>query len=454
MYAGAVDGKDYGTMNRKLSFSLALLIVLGMVTGCAGAGQPSDQDSPPDNQGERGSPSQGDLAASSLDYDAEPNIPADVVNSLAGGNTGFAFDLYQALRDKPDNLFLSPYSISLALAMTYAGSAGETEGQMGETLNFSLPQDQLHGAFNQLTSTLLSRAELPEGDGFQLNITNALWGQRGHTFLDDYLDRLARHYNAGIHLVDFISASEEARQRINAWVAEQTEDKIKNIIPQGALTPDTRLVLTNAIYFNAAWASPFQEEATQPQTFTALDGSQNETLMMQQTGHYAYVNSDGLITVEIPYVGNQLSMLLMMPPLDEFQAFEASLDEDRLDQLLGGLEPTNIRLMLPVFEFESEFSLAQYLAALGMPVAFSDEADFSGIDGSQDLFLQHVLHKAFISVDEEGTEAAAATAIVVGTTSLGEEPIEVRFDHPFIFLIRDKETGTILFIGRLIQPSS
>jgi serpin B len=439
-------------MSRTFSISLAFLLTLGLLTGCAGENQPMDQDNPLDSEGDGGSPSQGDLAASSLDYEAEPNMPAEVVNSLAQGNTNFAFDLYQALRDKPDNLFLSPYSISLALAMTYAGAGGETERQMGETLQYGLDQNQLHGAFNQLTLTLLSRGELPQGEGFQFNIANALWGQRGYVFVNDYLDLLARNYNAGINLVDFIDATEAARQRINTWVAEQTEDKIKDIIPEGALTASTRLVLTNAIYFNAAWASPFQEEATQPEPFTTVDGSQISIPLMRQTGHYRYASADGLVMVEIPYVGGQLSMLLMMPPLEDFQAFEASLDEDRLDQLLSDLESTNIRLMLPSFEFESEFSLAQYLAALGMPIAFGDQADFSGIDGGQDLFLQDVLHKAFIAVDEEGTEAAAATAIVVGATSLGEEPIEVRFDHPFIFLIRDIETGTILFIGRLAQP--
>jgi serpin B len=439
-------------MSKHCSITLALLVVLGLVTSCAV--QPSDQANPTDDEIDGGVPSQGELASSSLDYDTQPNVPVDVVNRLAQGNTSFAFDLYQQLNDNPGNLFLSPYSISLALAMTYAGAASETERQMAETLHFTLPQEQLHSAMNQLTLTLLSRADLPEGEGFQLNIANALWGQQGYTFLDSYLDLLARDYNSGIHLVDFITASEEARQRINAWVADQTEDKIKNIIPEGALTAVTRLVLTNAIYFNAAWASQFEEEATQPETFTALDGTQSSTPLMRQTAYYPYANNDGVVTVEIPYVGGQLSMLLIMPPQDEFQAFEDSLDEARLEQFLNGLESTNIRLMLPSFEFRSEFSLAQSLSDLGMPVAFSDQADFSGIDGSQDLFLQEVLHKAFISVDEEGTEAAAATAIIIGATSLGEEPIEVRFDHPFIFLIRDQDTGSILFIGRLIQPQS
>lgn len=439
-------------MLRKLAIPFELLIVLALLAGCGGAGQ--DQDNPPGTEQGSRSPSQGDLAASSLDYETEPNVPAETITNLAQANSAFAFDLYRALREEPGNLLLSPYSISVALGMLYAGADGETERQMAETLHFALTQDQLHSALNQLTLTLEGRAELPEGEGFQLHITNALWGQSGYAFLDAYLDVLARHYNAGINLVDFIGATEEARLVINDWVAEQTEDRIKDIIPEGALSTNTRLVLTNAIYFNAAWASPFEEEATQPEAFTSLDGQQTTTPMMRRTGYYPYTAADGMIMVEIPYIGGQLSMLLLMPPVEEFQSFEASLEEARLTQLLESLESTNLQLMLPSFEFEAEFSLAQYLSAMGMPDAFGVEADLSGIDGTQDLFLQNVLHKAFISVDEEGTEAAAATAIVVGATSLGEEPIEVRFDHPFIFLIRDKETGTILFIGRLIQPSS
>lgn len=442
-------------MFRFLSIIFACMLILGLVAGCAGSGPDSDQPpSQEDQSGGSGSSSQRDLAASSVDYDTEPNVPAETVSNLVQGNTAFAFDLYQALSDSPGNLFLSPYSISMALAMTYAGARGETEQQMGETLHFDLPQEQLHPAFNQLTLALLSRSELPEGDGFKLNIANALWGQRGYAFLDDYLDVLGRNYAAGIHLVDFIAATDEARQRINDWVADQTEDKIRNIIPEGALNANTRLVLTNAIYFNAAWASPFEEGATQPEEFTGLDGSQSSTPMMRQTGYFLYSASEGVVAVEIPYVGGQMSMVLIMPPAREFQAFEDSLDADRLQELLVGLSSTNIHLMLPVFEFESEIGLSQTLTAMGMPNAFGEQADFSGMDGSLDLFIQNVLHKAFISVDEEGTEAAAATAIIVGVTSLGEEPVEVRFDHPFIFLIRDNETGAILFLGRLLQPQS
>lgn len=445
-------------MMKLLTRISTLLVVLGLMAGCASSIPADDRDDSDDQgdpsmtDGETGTPSQGDIAASSLEYDANPNIPSETVMDLVGGNTQFTFDLYRALADNQENLFLSPYSISMALAMTYAGADGDTQSQMAETLHFTQSQELLHPAFNQLTRTLLSRSELPEGDGFKLNIANALWGQRGYAFLDSFLDSLARHYGAGIHLVDFIAATDEARQRINEWVADETEDKIRNIIPEGALNVDTRLVLTNAIYFNAAWLSPFEEAATQSNIFMGLDGTQFETPMMTQSGYFQYANSDGVTAVEMRYIGGQMSMVLLMPPVDQFRAFEDSVDTQQLQALLDSLNATNIRLSMPVFEFESEFALSQTLSALGMPSAFSSEADFSGMDGSQDLFLQNVLHKAFISVDEEGTEAAAATAVVVGATALEQEPIQVSFDHPFIFIIRDRETGAILFIGRLLQP--
>jgi serpin B len=451
----AATSKDENIM-KLLTRILTFLVLLGLIAGCASstAGDDSNgsQDQGDSSMNGQGSPSQDDMAVSNLSYDSNPNIPPETVSELVVGNTDFTFDLYRALAADPGNLFLSPYSISMALAMTYAGAAGDTQAQMAETLHFSLPQDQLHSTFNQLTLTLLSRSELPEGEGFKFNIANALWAQQGYAFLDDYLDVLARSYDAGIHLVDFIAATEEARQRINTWVADQTEDKIKDIIPEGALTAATRLVLTNAIYFNAAWASTFEEEATQTETFTDLEGTQHETPMMRQISYFLYTDADGVTVVEMPYVGGQMSMVMLMPPLDQFQAFEGSLDAERLQSVLDDMVSTNIHLSMPLFEFESEFGLSQTLAALGMPNAFSTEADFSGMDGGQDLFLQSVLHKAFISVDEEGTEAAAATAVVVGATALEEEPIQVSFDHPFIFLIRDRETGAILFIGRLLQP--
>jgi serpin B len=387
-----------------------------------------------------------------------PGVAPSDLAELVEDNNAFAFDLYQYLKaEKGDaNLFFSPYSISVALAMTYAGARGETEQQMANTLHFTLPQEQLHPAFNGLDLVLASRgegAEGKDGEGFRLNVVNALWGQTGYTFLEPFLDTLAENYGAGLRLLDFSTAPEPSRQTINDWVSDQTEDRIQDLIPQGVIDQRTRLVLTNAIYFNAAWAEPFEVDQTKDGAFHLLDGSQVMVPMMWQSTSYGYVQGEGYQAVELPYDGHQLSMVILLPDAGTFQAFESSLDCNRVNTILGNLHPREIALTLPRFELESDFSLSTALAALGMPDAFSESADFSGMDGSQDLFIQDVVHKAFVSVDEAGTEAAAATAVIIGLLSVPAPPIPVTVDRPFLFLIRDIGTGTILFIGRVLDPA-
>ncbi len=386
-----------------------------------------------------------------------PDVSASDLNTLVDGNSEFAFDLYQSLRDEQGNLFYSPYSISLALAMTYAGARSETEQQMADTLHFILSQDSLHPAFNSLDQQLASRGQGAQGKddkGFRLNIVNAIWGQEDYKFLAAYLDLLAENYGAGLRLLNFINAPEECRVTINDWVSDQTEGRIEDLIPQGAIDAMTRLVLTNAIYFNAAWLHPFNEKTTQNGTFHLLDGSQVTVPMMKQTASFGYAEGEGYQAVELLYDGSQLSMIILLPESGNFDSFEQSLDADYADAILTDLEYSQVALTLPKFEFESEFSLTDTLAAIGMPVAFSDEADFSGMTGNRELTITDILHKAFVSVDEAGTEAAAATAVVVGLTSIPAEPVEVTVDSPFIFLIRDIETGAILFVGRVMTPSA
>jgi serpin B len=354
-------------------------------------------------------------------------------------------------------LFYSPYSISLALAMTYAGARGETEEQMAEALHFTLPQDDLHPAFNALDQELAQRGEGAEGkdeEGFRLNIANAIWGQVDYTFLEAFLDTLAVNYGAGLRVLDFAGAPEPSRVTINDWVSEETEGKIEDLIPQGAIDPLTRLVLTNAIYFNAAWANPFQEEATRDGAFTLLDGSQVTVPMMQQTESFGYTRGDGYQAVELPYDEREMSMVILLPDRDKFEAFEDSLDSKRVQAVIADLKNEEVALTMPKFEFDSRFGLSQALEAMGMPAAFSGGADFSGMTGNKDLFISDVVHKAFVSVDEEGTEAAAATAVIMKLSAVAEEPIPVTIDHPFVFLIRDIETGAILFVGRVADPGA
>jgi serpin B len=391
-------------------------------------------------------------------------ITSPVVNSgeqalLVEGNSAFAFELYQALKGEEGNLFYSPYSISLALAMTYAGARGETAEQMADTLQFLLEQERLHPAFNWLDAELAKRGEGAagkDGEGFRLNIVNAIWGQKDYEFLSDFLDVLAENYGAGLRILDFITETEKSRLAINDWVSDQTEGRIKDLIPQGALDALTRLVLTNAIYFNAAWENPFDEKVTANGPFYLLDGRQVIVPMMRQTESFGYTEGEGYQAVELPYDGGELSMVILLPASGNFEAFEEGLQAQQVDAIINDLQNTQVTLTMPKFEFDSEFSLKDTLAGMGMRDAFSpDDADFSGMTDNRELFISDVVHKAFVAVDEAGTEAAAATAVIVGTTSApGEPPVEVTIDRPFIFLIRDIETGAILFVGRVLNPGA
>jgi len=395
------------------------------------------------------------VAQSEKPRDTSPAVSTSELAALVEGNNAFAFDLYRALGQKEGNLFCSPYSISLALAMTYAGARGQTEQQMAETLHFLLQQDRLHPAFDGLDLELASRGEGAQGKdekGFRLHIVNAIWGQRDYVFLNDFLDVLAENYGAGLRLLDFAHEPEQSRVTINDWVSDQTEGKIKDLIPQGLIDALTRLVLTNAIYFNAAWLNPFDKGSTKDGTFHTLEGSDVTVPMMAQTGSFNYAKGDGYQAVELPYDGRELSMIILLPDSGQFQPFENSLDAVLVDSVVSDLEAGQVALTMPKFEFESELSLAKTLAAMGMPIAFSGDADFSGMTGNRELAISDVVHKGFVSVDEAGTEAAAATAVVMRLTAFPGEPVQVTVDRPFIFLIRDNETGTLLFMGRVVNP--
>ena len=403
-----------------------------------------------------GQPQLTELLQSDKQRVASPDVGESELISLINGNSAFAFDMYQELGKREGNIFYSPYSISLALAMTHAGARGETEQQMADTLHFTLPQGSLHPVFNGLDIELNKRGEGAkgkDGEGFRLNIVNAIWGQNGYSFLPGFLDVLAENYGAGLRTLDFDTEPEESRLTINNWVSDQTEKRIENLIPQGVINELTRLVLTNAIYFNAAWLYPFNENSTEDGPFHLLDGTAVIAPMMKQTEMFGYAEGDGYQAVELPYDGNELSMVILLPRADQFQAFERALDAQRVSTILTSLERRSVALTMPGFEFESEFSLKETLAAMGMPIAFSMGADFSGMTGNYELFIAEVVHKAFVSVDESGTEAAAATAVMMQLTGMPERPVEVTVDHPFIFLIRDVKTDSILFIGRVVNPN-
>jgi serpin B len=398
----------------------------------------------------------GEFIQSEEPRDTAPQVSAPDLNTLVEGNSTFAFDLYQELKSEEGNLFYSPYSISLALAMTYAGARSETETQMADALDFILSQDKLHPAFNALSLALDSRGQGAQGknsEGFRLNIVNAIWGQKDYNFLTDFLDVLAVNYGAGLRVLEFMGAPEESRVTINDWVADQTEGRIEDQIPPGLINSLTRLVLTNAIYFNAAWLNPFDEDITRDGDFYRLDGSPVKVPMMSQQEHLGYAEGDGYLAVELPYDSEELSMVILLPDSGQFESFENSLSAEQVAAIIESLDYREVALTMPKFEFDSEFSLSAALSALGMPVAFTTGADFSGMTGNQELYIADVVHKAFVSVDEAGTEAAAATAVVMELTAM-PDVVEVSVDRPFIFFIRDIETGTILFVGRTLNPSA
>ena len=404
-----------------------------------------------------------ELVRSDRGRDDTPDATTDELTDLVDGNSAFAFDLYHALRESSDgNLFYSPYSISIALAMTYAGARGETERQMADTLHFPLPQDRLHPAFNALDARLAPQggeSESEDDSEFRLNIANAVWGQHDYEFLEPFLDVLAENYGAGVRPADFEGSPEESRVRINDWVADRTEDRIKDLIPGGAIDNLTRMVLTNAIYFNARWFHPFFKHLTSARPFHLLDGSKVDVpmMMMAAAERFGYADGDGYQAVEIPYRGRDMWMTILLPDAGAFREFEESMDADLVAGILGDIEREYVELTMPKFEFESEFSLKETLKAMGMPNAFDGfTADFSGMDGRSCpgvcLLISDAFHKAFVSVDEEGTEAAAATGVVVILESARPTPKKVMVDRPFIFLIRDRATESILFVGRVENP--
>lgn len=385
---------------------------------------------------------------------ASPELDATTGARFGSDNRAFAFALYEALAEPDKNLFFSPYGISVALAMTFAGAETTTEAEMRTALHFGLPEPDLHAAFDATSRAIRGRsAELaPEstGDGFELSIVNQAWGQLDYPFLDSYLDVLAAYYGSGMASVDFADR-EPARLAINGWVAEKTNDRVEDLLPEGSVTPDVRFVLTNAIYFKASWLSKFDPASTTSGTFHAPAGDRTVP-MMRQSLDAPYAEGTNYQAVELPYVSDAVRMLLILPADGAFAEVAGGLNDTFFQELRGALGGYTVNLTLPRFEFESENPLKVPLSALGMPGAFARDADFGDIAGNvEPLWIFEIYHKAFVAVDEQGTEAAAATAVVGGTDSV--KPFaEITFDRPFIFAIFDEPTGQILFLGQLADP--
>ncbi len=379
---------------------------------------------------------------------------ATEVDAVKGSNA-FAVDLYAQLRSQPGNLFFSPESISTAFAMAYAGARGQTAAEMQHVFHFTLPQGQLHPAMGALLAGMNSPHK-----GYELRVADALWAQQNAAFLPGYLKLVQADYAAGFHRVDFKASPENVRNTINNWVEQQTNNKIQNLIGPGVLTPATRLVLTNAIYFKGDWLSTFEKASTQNEEFHLSPAQFVMAPLMHRTGSYRYYDGGTFQALELPYEGGDLSMDVLLPKsVDGLPALEQSFTASHINDWLAKLEPEDkVILTFPRFTMTQQFELSNALSALGMPQAFGGSADFSGITGKRDFTISAAIHKAYIDVNEQGTEAAAATSIIMRATAARvpfptPPPIVFDADHPFLFMIRDTKTGAILFLGRVTDPT-
>jgi len=386
----------------------------------------------------------------------DPAQPKADVSAVAQANNVFGCELYAKLKAQAGNLFFSPASIHSALGMTYAGAAGRTADQMAGTLHFELPADRLHKAFGLLTGELNNPPKQGTDPAYQLVVSNALWLQKGYPFRDSFTKLVKDNYGAGLNEVDY-AAAEPARKTINDWVEKATRDKIKDLIPPGVLDALTRLVLTNAVYFKSDWADTFPEHATKAGPFRLGEGKTASAPLMTQWIHVGYMETEDFQLADLPYKANVLSMTVLLPrKADGLKALEERLSAKALAEWLGKAAVTHVDLTLPRFKFTSQFGLKGPLSQLGMVEAFDPgKADFSGMTTSEKLFISAVLHKAFVAVDEKGTEAAAATAVAISATAMPMEPkIIFRADRPFLFLIRHRPTGAVLFLGRVANPGA
>lgn len=369
------------------------------------------------------------------------------------GNNLFAFDLYKELQKAKENqnLFFSPFSISSALAMTYAGARNETEKVMSRTLYFTMDQQLLHDNFN----TLLSRTNRNQ-NGIQLNIANALWAQKEYTFLDSYFQLVTLKYSAGLEYVNFRNNKDRelARLKINQWVEDKTNDKIKELIKEGILNDMSRLVLVNVIYFLGKWETEFKKELTKQDTFHITKEKTVQILFMHQISTLKYFENEELQAVEIPYEGEKTSMvIILLRNRQDKNKFKEAVSYKQYIETTANMKMETVELYIPKLKATGDFRLEDPLSALGMSIAFSDKADFSGMTGSVDLQIDKVIHQSFIEVSEEGTEAAAATAVIMREKTVSENKI-FKANQPFMLFIKDNETESILFMGNIVNPDS
>jgi len=377
----------------------------------------------------------------------------NLANGVVEANNLFAIDLYDKYKSKDGNLFFSPYSISSALSMTYEGARGKTAEEMQAVLHLPNDKNQIQSDFKNIYNELNKANKT-----YQLTTANALWAQKDYPFKEDYFKLVDYYYGGKVTNLDFKTNTENSRVTINNWVEDKTNDKIKDLIPKGILSSETRLVLTNTIYFKANWSNKFKAESTRNRKFKLSSGQEVDAQLMWQTSNYNYGETKDLQILEMDYLGNDLSMLFILPKEDKLNKVENDFSKDKLEDWKKDMKREKVSVTIPKFKFETKYFMAEDLKEMGMPNAFSNGADFSGMDGKKDLQISQVIHQTFIEVAEAGTEAAAATAVTMeAMTSAGpfheEQPKIFTADHPFIFIIQQKETGNILFMGRISNPT-
>lgn len=383
---------------------------------------------------------------------------AQDVSSVVNANNQFAFDLYSKYKSKEGNIFFSPYSISSAIAMTYEGAKGKTADEIQSVFHFPKDDSLRRESFLEINNLINKKDKR-----YKLSTANALWAQEDYKFLEDYFNLVDKYYGGKTTNLDFINETEKSRLTINSWVEEQTNDKIKDLIPRGYLNSLIRLVLTNAVYFKGFWSKQFDKKDTKEEDFRIIPNNKIKAQMMYLSGKEAmfnYADTDNLQILELPYEGEELSMLILLPKEDDLKAIEESLNSEKLAEWKSILRNEKVNVYLPKFKFETKYFMAQDLKSMGMSTAFElgvdygGEADFSGMTGNKRLNIDEVIHQAFVEVNEEGTEAAAATAVGIATASISPQPIKIfKADHPFIFIIQDRDTDNILFVGRVSNPT-
>ncbi|MGV3622261.1 MAG: serpin family protein [Archangium sp.] len=416
---------------------LSALCVVSLFTACVTPGEPAGSLSQSDKARITTAAPRGHVAQS-----------AEALNELG-------FDVYKKLATGDGNIAFSPWSIDTALALTYPGARSTTSDAMRKTMRIPLPDADFHRSMNDLTRSIDARngnGTSTTGGPLTLRTTNQVFVEKSMTLLPDFLDVLAQEYGAGVRQVDFIEQPEPARVAINDWVKGETESLIPELLPKGIITSDTRLTLVNALYFNAAWKQPFNKGASEPGLFTKSDGTRTSATMMNSfNAPSRYANVNGVEALELPYSGDELGLLILAPQVGQLAAFEQTLNTSVVNGFVNALDAEQTRgVSVPRFEAKSQARLDEILKELGMSIAFESGADFTGIDGKPGLFISAVVHEAVVKVSEAGTEAAAATAVVVGRDSVPS--FDVMIDRPFVYLVRDRSSGVVLFAGRVMAP--